>query len=423
MHIIDIINKKRVGQALCKEEISFVVENYVDGNIEEYQMSSLLMAICINGMNAEETSYLTECMLHSGDTIDLSEITTTKVDKHSTGGIGDKTTLVVAPLVASLGIPVAKMSGRGLGLTGGTIDKLESIQDFNVDLPREAFIGQVKKIGIALASQTGNLVPADKKMYALRDVTGTVSSIPLIASSIMSKKLASGADKFVIDVKVGKGALMQTIEDASALAHLMVEIGAHHKKEVICLLTNMNAPLGKAIGNGLEVIEAIDTLKGKGPKDLENLAIELGSYMVHAGKGIALEEARALCKENLSNGKAYETFEELVKAQNGNSKAIAVSTNQIDIKSDESGIVTKLDANLVGQFVHDLGAGRETKQDKIDYGVGVVLHKKIGDRVNQGEVLYTVYYTKEISFAALKKAYQIECFLEEETPLLLEVIR
>lgn len=423
MDIIEIITKKKNKQVLCKEEIAYVIQSYVENKIEDYQMSSLLMAICINGMNENETSDLTECMLKSGDTIDLRAIEGIKVDKHSTGGIGDKTTLIVAPLVASLGVPVAKMSGRGLGLTGGTIDKLESIDGFEVSLPKDVFLKQVQTIGMALASQTGNLVPADKKMYALRDVTGTVSSIPLIASSIMSKKLASGADKFVIDVKVGKGALMEKKEDAETLAHFMTQIGSLHGKEVVCLVTNMDTPLGRNVGNGLEVLEAIETLKGNGPHDLETLVLELSSYMVHLGKNIPLEEAKTLCLQNLHNGKAYAKFEEFVVAQKGHLEKIAQSSHTKEVLSDIDGIVTALDASAVGQFVHDLGAGRKTKQDTIDYGVGVILHKKIGERVKKGEPLYTVYYTKEIDFESLKKAYQIEDLMDAPSSLIIEVIQ
>jgi len=311
MNIIDIINKKRLKQELSREELEFVINSYLDKKIDDAQMSALLMAICINNMTYNEIFNLTDIFLNSGEKLDLSDINRIKVDKHSTGGIGDKTTLVLVPLVASTGVLVAKMSGRSLGFTGGTIDKLESIPNFKTALTVREFTNQVKEIGCAVASQTGNLVPADKKVYALRDVTGTVESLPLIAASIMSKKLASGVDKIVIDLKVGDGALVKTLDDAKILGDIMVQIGKHYNKEVVCVVTNMNEPLGNAVGNTLEVLEAIDTLKGKGPNDLRNIVLTLGSYMVSMAKGITYSQASKELSENLKNGKAYEKFVEM----------------------------------------------------------------------------------------------------------------
>lgn len=423
MNIIDIIVKKKNAQELTEEEIKYVIENYVKGNIQDYQMSSLLMAICIQGMTEKEIFHLTDAMLYSGERLSLEHIDGIKVDKHSTGGIGDKTTLVLAPLVASLGVPVAKMSGRGLGITGGTIDKLESIEGFETNIEERTFIDQVKKIGVALASQTGNLVPADKKIYALRDVTGTVDSMPLIASSIMSKKLASGADKFVLDVKVGSGALMKTLEDARMLAHLMIEIGSFYGKEVVCLLTRMGEPLGRNIGNGLEVMEAIAMLQNKGPEDLKTLVVELGSYMVSMGKQIEEDEARKLVQNALQNGTAYQKMKELIKAQKGNIEKISISSNTKKIHSIKEGYVHEIETDLLGELVHNLGAGRNRKEDAIDYGVGVILQKKAGDPVSIGEELLTVYYSHPFE----EKPF-IDCFKIEENkplvePLIYEIVR
>lgn len=422
MNIIDIITKKKNKEILTKEEIYYVIDNYVKGKIEDYQVSSLLMAICINGMTNEEVFNLTDAMLNSGDKIDLNNIEGIKIDKHSTGGIGDKTTIILAPLVSSLGVKVAKMSGRGLGYTGGTIDKLESIEGFNVEIEREKFIEQVNKVGAAIVSQTGNLVPADKKLYALRDVTGTVESIALIASSIMSKKLASGADKFVIDVKVGNGALMKNIDDARKLATLMVKIGKNYNKEVECFLTNMDTPLGLTVGNGLEVYEAIDVLKNKGEKNLTNLIIELASEMVSLGLSIDKKEAREKVINNLENGKAYDKLEEIVNYQKGNINNISKANNKIEILSDKSGYINKISAIKIGKFVHDLGAGRNSKADKIDYGVGIVLNKKIGDFVNKDEKLLTIYYNKIIDFNKVKEAFLISDIKEENEKIIYEVI-
>lgn len=422
MNIIDIITKKKNKEILSKEEIEYAINEYINGNIKDYQMSSLLMAICINKMNDEEILNLTNSMLNSGEKIDLSSIPGIKVDKHSTGGIGDKTTLILVPLVASLGVKVAKMSGRGLGYTGGTIDKLESIEGFNVALDRKDFTHEVMTIGASIVSQTGNLVPADKKLYALRDVSGTVESVALIASSIMSKKLASGADKFVIDVKVGSGALMKNLNDAKELAATMIKIGKNYNKEVICFLTNMDFPLGSNIGNGLEVIEAIDVLQDNGDENLTNLIVELATYMVSIGLNISIEKARKMVLENLKNGKAYKKLVEIIKYQNGNIEKIAKSINKIDIYSDNEGYINSIDALEVGKFVHELGAGRSNKDDKIDYGVGAVLNKKINDYVLKGEKLLTIYYNKIIDFEKIKSAFSISKEKKENVKLIYEII-
>ena len=424
MNIIDIINKKEAKEELTLSEIKYIVDGFVSEDIKEYQMSSLLMTICINGMTDDEVIKFTDAMLNSGDKIDLSGINGIKVDKHSTGGVGDKTTLVLAPLVASVGVVVAKMSGRGLGHTGGTIDKLEAIKDFNVEIPHDKFVKQINDIGVAIVSQMGNLVPADKKLYALRDVTGTVESIPLIASSIMSKKLASGADKFVIDVKVGNGALVTSIEDARKLAKLMIKIGAHYKKEVVCVLTNIDEPLGNSIGNGLEVIESINTLKGDGPDDLKELVITLGSIMVSMAKNIDIIDAQKMVIENLENGKAYEKFEELVKYQNGDINNICISDKFISIKSPKSGFIKHIDALKLGELSRSIGAGRYTKEDKIDYGVGFKLAKKVGDFVMENEELIKVYLNeKDITASDILKCFEIDEIFDETPQLILEIIR
>lgn len=415
MTIIDIISKKKNKEELTYEEIQYAINGYLDGTIKDYQMSSLLMAITIQGMTEQETFNLTEIMLKSGETIKLGRLKSV-VDKHSTGGVGDKTTLILAPLVASCGVNVAKMSGRGLGFTGGTIDKLESIPGFNTSIEIDRFIEQVKKINVAIVGQMGNLVPADKKIYALRDVTGTVESIPLIASSIMSKKLASGADSIVIDVKVGNGALMKTTNDAKKLADLLVKIGKQHNKKVVCFITDMDEPLGYAIGNSLEVLESINTLIGKGPKDLTYLVINLATYMVSMGKNISLEDANKLVIENLYNGNAYKKFIELVKSQNGNINKIAISKNIISIKSEQEGYIKNINALELGEIARILGAGRLKKEDKIDFEVGIVLNKKVGDKINKGEELLKLYINKK----NIDKKEILKCFTitnEKQKPI------
>lgn len=422
MTIIDIITKKKNNQELTYEEIKFAVDKYINGDIKDYQMSSLLMAITINGMTEKETFDLTDIMLNSGEKIDLSELTTV-VDKHSTGGVGDKTTLILAPLVASCGVNVAKMSGRGLGFTGGTIDKLESIEGFNVSIDINKFIEQVKNIKVAIVGQMGNLVPADKKIYALRDVTGTVESIPLIASSIMSKKLASGASAIVIDVKVGNGALMKNIKEAKKLANLLVKIGKNYNKKVVCFITDMDEPLGYAIGNSLEVIESIETLKGKGPKDLTQLVIELATHMVSMGKNISLKQANKEVITNLYNDKAYEKFVELVQNQNGKIDSLNASKNIISVKSKEEGYITKINALQLGEYARIIGAGRLNKEDKINYEVGIVLNKKVGDYIKKDEELLKLYIDKtNIDEDNILKCFEINKKNKANTKLIKEIV-
>lgn len=422
MTIIDIITKKKNKEELTYEEIKYAVDGYISGEILDYQMSSLLMAITIQGMTDRETFDLTEIMLNSGEKINLDDIQPV-VDKHSTGGVGDKTTLVLAPLVASCGVNVAKMSGRGLGFTGGTIDKLESIEGFNTSIDIASFKEQIKKINVAIVGQMGNLVPADKKIYALRDVTGTVESIPLIASSIMSKKLASGASSIVIDVKVGNGALMKTESDAKILAELLVKIGKKHNKKVVCFITDMEEPLGYTIGNSLEVLESINTLVGKGPKDLTHLVINLATYMVSFGKNIKLEDAYKEVTENLYNGKAYKKFQELVKSQNGDLRKIKISDKVILIKSKEDGYIKNINALKLGEIARILGAGRLNKEDKIDFEVGIVLNKKVGDKIKKGEELLKLYVKDKI----VEENEILECFeitktIEQPTKLIKTII-
>ncbi|MCM1370604.1 MAG: thymidine phosphorylase [Clostridium sp.] len=390
MNIIKIIEKKKNREILTKEEIDYIINAYEKGEIKDYQMSSLLMTITINGMTDEETMHLTTSMLNSGEKLDLSNINSTIVDKHSTGGVGDKTTLILAPLVASCGVKVAKMSGRGLGFTGGTIDKLESI-GIKTQINLDKFIEQVNNIDVAIVGQMGNLVPADKKIYALRDVTGTTESIPLIASSIMSKKLASGADKIVIDLKVGEGALIKNMDDAKYLANLMIQIGKNNNVEVVCLITDMNEPLGFAIGNALEVMESIEVLKNKGPADVKRLVIELGTYMVSMGKNISLEEAKNLVITNLENGNAYKKFKEMVSYQGGSIENIKVAPRAFKVLSSKCGYITDINSQRLGNIVKNIGGGREKKEDAINYGVGIVLSKKIGDYVNINDELLKIY--------------------------------
>lgn len=421
MNIIDIITKKKNKEELTKEELEFAIDGYLNNEIKDYQISSLLMAIVINGMSLEETINLTDIMINSGEVIDLG--IDGIVDKHSTGGVGDKTTLILAPLVASLGVKVAKMSGRGLGHTGGTIDKLESIKGFNVSLSKEEFVKQVNEIGVSVISQTGNIAPADKKLYALRDVTGTTESIPLIASSIMSKKIASGAKNIVIDVKVGNGALMKNVESARKLAETMIEIGKKYNRKVVCVLTNMDIPLGHNIGNGLEVIESIDCLKGNGPKDLEELVLELGSIMVSLSKNISKEEAYLQLKDNLYNNKAYLKFEELVKYQNGDINNIDISDKVISIKSNKEGFVNKINTLKLGEIVKNIGGGRMNKEDSIDYGVGIIVTKKVGQPIFENEEIAKIYIRDvDVKVNDILDCFEIEEEYTKNQPLILEII-
>lgn len=430
MRMVDIIEKKRDGKSLSKEEIEFFIKGYTNGDIPDYQASSLAMAIFFQDMNDEERAALTMAMVNSGDVIDLSKINGIKVDKHSTGGVGDTTTLVLAPLVAAVGVPVAKMSGRGLGHTGGTIDKLESIKGFHVEISEEDFIKLVNENQVAVIGQSGNLTPADKKLYALRDVTGTVNSIPLIASSIMSKKIAAGADAIVLDVKTGNGAFMKTLEDAEALAHAMVSIGNNVGRNTMAIISDMSQPLGRAIGNALELKEAIDTLNGKGPEDLTELVLTLGSQMVVlANRANTLEEARQLLNEAIENGSALEKFKTFLENQGGDASVVdapellPTATYQIEYKAQSSGVISELIANEIGVASMMLGAGRQTKEDEIDLSVGIVLNKKVGDVVKEGESLLTIHSNRENVDDVIKKLDEsIEIQAQATTPTLIHKI-
>lgn len=402
MRMVDLIEKKRDGQVLSQEEITFIIDSYTAGKIPDYQMSAFLMAVYFQDMTDEEITNLTLAMAHSGEVIDLSSIEGIKVDKHSTGGVGDTTTLVLAPLVAALGVPVAKMSGRGLGFTGGTLDKLEAIPGFQIEIADEDFIRIVNESKVAVIGQSGDLAPADKKLYALRDVTATVSSIPLIASSIMSKKIAAGADAIVLDVTTGDGAFMKNIADAKRLAHTMVRIGNLANRQVMAVVSDMSQPLGEAIGNSLEVVEAIETLQGRGPADLLEMCYALGSQMVVLAKGAAnLTEARAKLQEALESGAALEKFKEMIRNQGGDvavvdhPERLLTAKYELDLPAPKAGVVTKLVANEIGVAAMLLGAGRKTKEDSIDYAVGLKLHKKVGDPVAEGESLLTIYANSE----------------------------
>ena len=417
--MVDIIEKKRDGKELTTQEINFFIEGYTKGDIPDYQASALAMAIYFQDMNDRERADLTRAMVNSGDTIDLSGIDGIKVDKHSTGGVGDTTTLVLAPLVASLGIPVAKMSGRGLGHTGGTIDKLESVKGFHVELTKEQFIDLVNRDKVAVMGQSGNLTPADKKLYALRDVTGTVNSIPLIASSIMSKKIAAGADAIVLDVKTGDGAFMKTEKDAEELAHAMVRIGNHVGRKTIAIISDMSQPLGFAIGNALEVKEAIETLQGKGPQDLTDLVLTLGSQMVIlAKKAETTQEAKAMLREAITSGKAIAKFKEFLQNQGGDASVVDDTAKlpqakyQIELPAKKSGYVSRMVADEIGVASMLLGAGRATKEDTIDLAVGIVLHKKVGDKVSEGESLLTIHSNRENIDEVTQKLYD-NIFIED----------
>lgn len=398
MRMVDLIAKKRDGQSLSKEEIEWIVTGYTNGEIPDYQMSALTMAIFYQDMTDQEITNLTLAMANSGDVVNLENIEGIKVDKHSTGGVGDTTTLVLAPLVASVGVPVAKMSGRGLGYTGGTLDKLEAIPGFQIELSEEKFVELVNESKVAVIGQSGNLAPADKKLYALRDVTATVDSIPLIASSIMSKKIAAGADAIVLDVTTGDGAFMKNIEDAKRLASTMVQIGKLANRQTMAVISDMSQPLGEAIGNSLEVVEAIETLQGKGPKDLEEMCYVLGSQMVVlAKKADTLEQAREMLEEALHSGKAFAKFKEMVANQGGDVSVIdhpeklLTAKYEIELPAKQSGVITKLVANELGIAAMMLGAGRKTKEDTIDFAVGLKLRKKVGEAIQEGESVLTIY--------------------------------
>lgn len=434
MRMYDLIMKKRKGEELTKEEINFFVDGFTKGEIPDYQASAMLMAIFFNKMNKRETADLTNAMVESGDKIDLSNIKGIKVDKHSTGGVGDKTSICLTPLVASLGIPVAKMSGRGLGHTGGTIDKLETFKGFSVELTEEQFMENVNKINIAIMGQSGNLVPADKKLYALRDVTATVDNMSLIASSIMSKKLASGADAIVLDVKVGDGAFMKTPETAKELAQEMVDIGKHLGRETIGVISDMDQPLGYAIGNSLEVIEAIELLKGNGPKDLLELTLTIGSNMLLCAKmAESEEEARKMLMENIENGKGLEKLKDFVKAQGGDISPIDDYSKFPQAKyvekviSPVDGYITKIHAEAFGLIAMELGAGRATKESEIDLAVGIVLNKKRGEKVNKGEVLAYIHSNSEEKIEKARKSILENIVIEDNydlnIPLIYDIVR
>ncbi|MGY0656775.1 pyrimidine-nucleoside phosphorylase [Bacillus subtilis] len=430
MRMVDIIIKKQNGKELTTEEIQFFVNGYTDGSIPDYQASALAMAIFFRDMSDRERADLTMAMVNSGETIDLSAIEGIKVDKHSTGGVGDTTTLVLAPLVAALDVPVAKMSGRGLGHTGGTIDKLEAIDGFHVELMKDEFIKLVNRDKVAVIGQSGNLTPADKKLYALRDVTGTVNSIPLIASSIMSKKIAAGADAIVLDVKTGAGAFMKTEEDAAELAKAMVRIGNNVGRQTMAVISDMSQPLGFAIGNALEVKEAIDTLKGEGPEDLHELVLTLGSQMVVlAKKADTLDEARAKLEEVMKNGKALEKFKDFLKNQGGDSSIVddpsklPQAAYQIDVPAKEAGVVSEIVADEIGVAAMLLGAGRATKEDEIDLAVGIMLRKKVGDKVEKGEPVVTLYANRENVDEVIAKVYDnIRIAAEAKAPKLIHTL-
>ncbi|MCP3772525.1 pyrimidine-nucleoside phosphorylase [Paenibacillus sp. MZ04-78.2] len=435
MRTVDIIHSKRDGKELSSEEIAFLIEGYTKGEIPDYQMSAWAMAVYFNGMSARETADLTLAMARSGDQVDLSSIPGIKVDKHSTGGVGDTTTLIVGPLVAAAGIPVAKMSGRGLGHTGGTIDKLEAIPGFAVERTTEQFLAQVREIGLAVVGQTGNLTPADKKLYGLRDVTATVESIPLIASSIMSKKIASGADSIVLDVKTGRGAFMKSLDDSIKLAQAMVDIGTEVGRETVAVITNMDEPLGPSIGNSLEVLEAIDTLSGRGPAELTELCLELAAHMVRlGGKADGEAEAKELVTRLLENGEALAKLKQFIAAQGGDAgiaedpARLPQAARRVDVPSPEEGCIAAIDAEALGITAMLLGAGRATKEDQIDLAVGIKLFKRVGDPVKKGEPLAELYINREDSAETAEMmqrtatAFTIASALAEKLKLIYAVI-
>ncbi|HUI56093.1 MAG TPA: thymidine phosphorylase [Bryobacteraceae bacterium] len=433
MRTVDLIQRKRDGEELAPEEIEFLVEGYTNGDIPDYQMSSFLMAVFFSGMSDREVSRLTECMLRSGDTVDLSSVPGVKVDKHSTGGVGDKTSFIVAPLAAAAGVMVPMMSGRSLGHTGGTLDKLESIPGFRTNLSADEFRKQLAELGLAFIGQSDELAPADRKLYALRDVTATVESIPLISSSIMSKKLAEGVDALVLDVKVGSGAFMKKQVDARRLAQTMVGIGRRLDKKVQALITDMNQPLGYAVGNALEVMEASQTLQNAGPADLTKLSIELAARMIFLGKKAeTLDDARRLAEQHLVDGSGYKKLKQVVAAQGGNQQALDKfellpnATGMREIASPRAGYVTSINAEDIGTASNMIGAGRDKKEDAIDPAVGIILEVKTGEKVDAGSVLCRLYYTKEdrVEEAAemVEDAFRISAQKPDERELILEVV-
>lgn len=427
MRMYDLIMKKRSGESLTREEIQFMIREYVADNIPDYQMSAFLMAVYFQGMSEEETLAMTQEVAHSGEMVDLTAIQGVTVDKHSTGGVGDKTSLIIGPIVAACGVKVAKMSGRGLGHTGGTVDKLESIPGFQTTLTRESFFDVVNKVGFSIIGQSGNLAPADKKLYALRDVTATVDSIPLIAVSVMSKKLAAGNDCILLDVKTGSGAFMKTVEDAITLAEEMVAIGENAGRKTVALITDMDIPLGRNIGNSLEVIEAVDTLKGHGAADLTEVCVDLAANMLFLGGKGSLTECKAMVHEVIDSGAAFDRLVAMVEAQGGDS-AVILDTDKFakapyvhEVKALKSGYITWMDTESCGIVSSMLGAGRETKDSEIDYAAGLILHKKVGDFVEKGDPLATMYASREALFSEAERRYEeairIEDDREEEKPL------
>ena len=422
MRMYDILAKKRDGGILTDEEIQFFIDGYVSGAIPDYQASALLMAIFLKGMTPHGTAALTRSMAQSGDLVDLSSIDGIKVDKHSTGGVGDKTTLIVAPVVASLGVRVAKMSGRGLGHTGGTVDKLESIPGFRTTLDREAFFDVVRRVGVSVIGQSGNLAPADKKLYALRDVTATVNSIPLIASSIMSKKIAAGSDRILLDVKTGSGAFMKTLEDSIALAKEMVSIGEHVGRRTVALITDMDRPLGCAIGNALEVREACETLQGRGPADLTEVCIELAANMLWLAEKGELAQCRSLARQQIANGEAFAKLKEMVQAQGGDTSVLddpekfAPPNVCYEVLAQREGFLYAMDTEKCGIASVELGAGREKKEDPIDYSAGIVLRKKVGDFVRKGEVLASFYSSEESKCRTAEQTFTQALRIQDARP-------
>lgn len=431
MRMVDLIHKKRNKESLSKEEIEFIISNYANDQIPDYQMSALSMAIYFNGMNDEEVSHLTHAMAFSGDTVDLTPINGIKVDKHSSGGVGDKTSLIVLPLVASVGVPAAKMSGRGLGHTGGTLDKLEAIEGFKIELTEKQFIDNVNNIGLALVGQTANLVPADKKLYGLRDATSTVDSIPLIASSIMSKKIASGADAIVLDVKVGSGAFMKTIDEARKLGELMVSIGKNLNRNTVAVLSNMDEPLGYEVGNANEIAEVVEVLKGQGEEKLTKLCLTLASHMVVlGGKFTNYDDAYAKLTELIHSGEALDKFRELIVAQGGNPEFIEDLSklpqpkNHFEITSPSDGYIDSIDAEKIGLAAMMAGAGRKTKEDKIDHSVGITIKKKTGSQVSKGDVIAVLHCNNEDieSRSLILEAFSISDSPVEDNNIVYDVI-
>lgn len=433
MNMYDIIYKKRQGQVLTREEIEFFVQGYTDGSIPDYQAAAFLMTIFFQKMNSEETYILTDAMRHSGDVVDLSAIKGIKVDKHSTGGVGDKTTLIVGPLAAANGVPIAKMSGRGLGFTGGTVDKMEAIPGYKISLTEQEFIDLVNRVGLSVIGQTGSIAPADKAIYALRDVTATVDNLSLITGSIMSKKLAAGTDAIVLDVKCGRGAFMENLEDAEELSRTMVDIGNADGKKTIALITDMNQPLGKAVGNSLEVIEAIDTLKGQGPEDIEELSVILAGYMIFlGGKAKDPEEGRLMAKESITKGTALAKMREYLEGQGADPAIVddytmfPQSQHQLDYVSEEAGYIQEINAGKIGMASQHSGAGRERKEDDIDLSAGIYLYYKVGDKVEKGDTLFTVYGNDKARLEkAVEEAAQAYSFGPEkpdQNPIVLKVV-